>query len=178
MGKPIRHSWILVIAAAAAAMTACGKLTPSIATTILENSDPRTYYHHLHTGKHVIEAREEKFKAGGLTDFKTHSDSFGNDETEIILTPLGQQELNRVRAKSCGTGCWDVPLGERTKITVKDLTGGQEKTERIFFTWELTPNSAGRAYGLAKGTYEGTADFKRVSGHWILTEINDGAPPP
>jgi hypothetical protein len=178
MGKPISHSWILAIAAMAAAMTACGKLTPNIAGNILEATDPRTFYVHLHTGKHVVQEREERFQAGGLTEFRKHTDPSGNEEIEIFLTPLGVEELKRVRAKSCGATCWSVPLGERTNILVKDLIGGQEKSERVVFTWELRPNTVGRAYEIDKTSHEGTADFKYVSGHWILAEMNDGAPAP
>ncbi|MDP9362028.1 MAG: hypothetical protein M3P29_11310 [Acidobacteriota bacterium] len=176
MAKLIRHRWILAVVAVT--LTACGKLTPSTASTIIQHSDPRTYYLHLRIGQHPIDDREKKFHEAGLTEFQTHPNASGKEETDIVLTKLGEQELHRVRAKSCGPGCWSVPLGERSGVIVKDLIGGQDATERAVFTWEVRPNSVGRAFDLPKIVHEGTADFKKVSGHWILSEMNDGAPAP
>lgn len=163
---------------AAVTLTACGKLTPSIASSMITHYDPRTYYVHLHIGKHVIGDREKKFQEAGLTEIQTHPDASGKEETDIVLTKLGEQEMHRVGAKSCGANCWSVPLGERSDVIVKDLIGGQNATERVEFTWELRPNSIGRAFDLPKIVHEGTADFKKVSGRWMLSELNDGAPAP
>jgi hypothetical protein len=178
MRKAIRPSAILVLLVIGLGTSACGKLTPTSAAMIIENSDPRTAFVHLHTSRYGIGPREEKFKAAGITEWTAVTEVAGAKAADIVLTTVGEHELKTANTNVCGDHCVDVPLGERTKVQVKQLSGSQKEMEHVVFQWELQPTPIGRMYGLQPATYEGKADFKNVAGNWILVHLEDGAPTP
>ena len=157
---------LLFIFAMALALAGCGKLTPTIAGSLI-SKDNRTVFVKLRTGNHPVGRVEQKFVDEGLLQ---------NTGTGIALTPDGKQMLQAVHAVPCGPDCWTFPLGERTDVTVVGLKGSQEISESATFTWKLEPNDLGERFGLEEKEYEGTAEFRREHGRWKLVSVDDDAP--
>lgn len=178
MRKGVSPSAILVLLLLAAASAGCSKLTPTSAAMIIEATDPRTAFVHLHTGRYGIGPREEKFKIAGVTEWRGVTEVEGAKAADIVLTTIGEHHLKSLNTNVCGDHCIDVPLGERTHVEVRELSGSQKDLEHVVFKWDLNPTTIGRMYGVATGPYEGRADFKNVAGNWILVRIDDGAPTP
>jgi hypothetical protein len=176
MRKSVDRLLVFAIAfAIALTSTACGKLTPSMAGPLI-SKDNRTVFVKLRTGKLPVGRIEQRFIEAGLTAARNQPGVQGTQEAEIVLTPDGKQLLQRARAVACGPNCWNVPLGERTDVTVIGLHGSQELTESVTFTWKLEPNDLGERFGLEEKEYEGTAEFRREHGHWKLVSVDDDAP--
>lgn len=166
----------LLIVCALFLLAACGKLTPTAAATLIDRHDQRTYFIEIRTGKHEIGELEEKLRKAGLTEFHSRADALGNEETEIALTKRGWKDLADVHADTCGAGCWKVPLGERTNVSVTELKGLQHDSEQVTFTWELDPNEIGHLLAITPTRYVGHAEFKEANGKWTLVSMEDGAP--